>query len=82
LRSLFRKGEGKKGYENKRKNRGSSGNGLHFALASWSADSSFAFVFPVARLHIEAGERGVENPPGEFLPSPAVSLVALPPEVG
>jgi hypothetical protein len=78
----MRKGKGKKGYETKRKNRGSSGIGLHFALASRGADSSFAFVFSAARLHLEARERGVGDQPGEFLPGPAVSLVALPREVG
>jgi hypothetical protein len=93
LRSLWRKGKGKKGYETKRENRAAGSDGVHFALASWGADSSFAFVFSAARLHIEARGRGAGDQPGEsrrngrtfcqanFYWPARFSLVALPREV-
>jgi hypothetical protein len=54
LRIICEHRKGKKGYETKGKNRGKGGDGVHFAVASWGADSGFAFVFSAARLHLGA----------------------------
>jgi hypothetical protein len=54
LRIICEHQKGKKGYETERENRGTGGDGLHFTVASWGADSGFAFVFSAARLHLGA----------------------------
>src|SRR2546430_2894073 len=57
LTKLRRKRKGKKGYETKGENRAVGRRvRLYFALASRGADSSFAFVFSAAQLHL--GARG------------------------
>src|SRR2546421_12245462 len=56
LTKLRRKRKGKKGYEDKRENRAVGSGGVHFALASRRAESSFAFVFSRAQVHL--GARG------------------------
>ena len=56
LRSILEHQKGKKGYETERENRGKGGGRVHFVVASWSADSGFAFVFSAAWLHLGAGE--------------------------
>jgi hypothetical protein len=54
LRIILEHQKGKKGYETERENRGIGGDRVHFAVASWSANSGVAFVFSAARLHLEA----------------------------
>jgi hypothetical protein len=56
LRNIIEHQKGKKGYETERENRGTGSDWVHFALASWSADSGFAFVFSAARLHLESAD--------------------------
>ena len=58
LRIILEHQKGKKGYETERENRGKGSDRVHFAVASWSADSGFAFVFSAARLHLEGGRAG------------------------
>lgn len=56
---------GIEGYEIERANRAAGGVGIHFALASGSADSDLATIFSAAWLHIEVRKRGLEGQPGE-----------------
>jgi hypothetical protein len=64
LRNYQHRERGKKGYETERKNRGVGSDWVHFALASWGADSGPAFVFSASRLHLEVCE-GQGISPGE-----------------